>query len=87
MGLVTVLSGLAVPVGILIGAGPLDGAGRVVEIFDNVMWVVNPFGMWLIQFMGGLMSAIGLYILGTMVSAYCWGMIDALVFFGRSKGK
>ena len=79
MGLVTIVSGLAVPIGILIGAGALQGEGKAVVIFTYVMWVVNPVGIWLLQFFDGIFTSIASYILGTMVSAYGWGMIDASI--------
>lgn len=79
LGLVTILSGLAIPIGLLIGAGPLGGFTPTVEVFENIMWVVNPFGMWAYRLGSGLFSIIGLYILGTMLSALLWGVIDALV--------
>jgi hypothetical protein len=80
MGLVTILSGLAIPVGVLIGVGPLGASTPAVEVFENAMWVVNPLGMGALQLSVGLFSAIGLYILGTMLSALVWGFIDALIF-------
>ena len=80
MGLVTILSGLAIPVGVLIGVGPLGASTPAVEVFENAMWVVNPLGMGAFQLSAGLFSVIGLYILGTMLSALVWGFIDALIF-------
>ena len=87
MGLVTALSGLAIPIGIVIGAGPLGGASQTVKAFEGIMWVVNPFGMGLFQWGGGLFSLIGLYVVGTMLSALLWGLIDALAFRRKRAGK
>jgi len=79
MGLVTILSGLAIPTGVIIGAGPLGATTQAVKVFENIMWVVNPFGMWAYRLGSGLFGTIGLYIFGTMLSALLWGVIDALV--------
>ncbi|YCM46433.1 hypothetical protein V2O64_10430 [Verrucomicrobiaceae bacterium 227] len=96
MGLVTILSGLAIPIGVLIGAGPLGATGQAVKVFDSIMWVVNPLGMW--AFNDGIewldrvfgssnsqdsppfFSVIVLYIVGTMLSALLWGFLDRLIF-------
>lgn len=87
MGVVTVLSGLAVPIGILVGAGPLGGKSEAVEIFNMVMWVANPFGMMALVNFKGLVSVIVLYILGTMASALCWGLLDAMIFRPNSRSE
>ena len=79
MALVTLLSGLAVPIGVLIGAGPMDGESRAVEIFEGAMWIVNPFGMWAFQFPFTMFPMIGIYLVGTMLSALLWGYIDAFI--------
>ena len=81
MGLVTVLSGLAIPVALLIGAGTdLGGDGAGVPIFNVVMWIVNPFGMEAIKLVGGisggLLKLVASYIVGTGLSALLWGMLD-----------
>jgi len=80
MGLVTILSGLAIPIGILIGAGPFGSVSQVVSCFNAILWIINPIGFWLFQNVEGLFYSIASFIGGTMVSAYFWGMIDTLVF-------
>ena len=91
MGLVTVLSGLAIPVAMLIGAGKDLGAeGIGVQVFDAVMWLVNPFGMGAYVSLGGvgdgdqLLKLIIFYLVGTGLSALLWGMIDG---FCRKRNK
>jgi hypothetical protein len=91
MGLVTVLSGLAIPIAMVIGAGDdLGGEGISVQIFSVLMCVVNPFGMWAYETLGGvgagdhLLKLIGCYIAGTGLSALLWGMIDGF-FQSRKK--
>jgi len=84
MGLVTVLSGLAIPVALLIGAGTdLAGEGAGVPIFNVIMWAMNPFGMVAIKLVGGisggLLKLVVSYVLGTCLSALLWGMIDGFV--------
>ena len=81
MGVVTVLSGLAIPVALLIGAGSdLGGQGKSVQIFNIVMWVVNPLGMEAVRLVGGigggLLKLVFTYMIGTGLSALLWGMID-----------
>ena len=89
MGLVTVLSGVAIPVALLIGAGTdLGGDSAGVPIFNAVMWTVNPFGMEAVKLVGGisggLFKLVASYIVGTGLSALLWGMIDG---FFRSRRK
>ena len=81
MGFVTIFSGLAIPIGLFFfGAGPMGDTSQKAVVFEKVMWVVNPFGLWSYPLGAGLYTMIGLYILGTMISAFLWGMIDALLF-------
>lgn len=87
MGLVTLLSGLAIPLGILIGAGPLGGESQVVMGFEGMMWFVNPVGMWVLgltwQLPDDLFKLIFLYLLASALSALLWGFADA--FFRQKK--
>ena len=87
MGLVTLLSGLAIPLGILIGAGPLGEESQVVMGFEGMMWFVNPVGMWVLglawRFPDDLFKLIALYLMASTLSALLWGFADA--FFRRKK--
>ena len=89
MGLVTVLSGVAIPIALLIGAGTdLGGDGAGVSIFNALMWILNPFGMEAVKLVGGisggLFNLVASYIVGTGLSALLWGMIDG---YFRSRRK
>lgn len=78
---VTILCGLAVPIGIVIGAGPLGNPSIGVTIFEGFVWILNPLGMAGLVYGGSLSEnlvlVIVLYIMGTMVSAYLAGILDA----------
>ncbi len=82
MGLVTLLSGLAVPLAFVFGSRILFEVTTTSALaFDVACWLVNPFGVLLFSlgFGIGLWPAVAGYVIGTMLSAVAWGMIDGFM--------